>query len=185
MVVIRFSKIINHSYNNDNNGASLVAQRVNHLTAMHEIPWVRSLGQQDPLEKEMAAPSSILAWRIPWTEEPGGLQRVRHDWDTNRHIILTTKLTQSGSSFELDATPGVFTCYFLSSSKRPERVKVLVAQLQLTICDLMDCSPPGSSVHGSLQPGTLEWVAMPFFRGSSGPRDQTWVSYMASRFFTI
>ena len=45
---------------------------------------VRSLGQEDPLEKEMATHSSILAWRIPWTEEPGGLQsvelqRVRHD----------------------------------------------------------------------------------------------------------
>ena len=38
--------------------------------------WVRSLGWEDPLEEEMAAPSSILAWRIPWTEEPGGLQSV-------------------------------------------------------------------------------------------------------------
>ena len=37
-------------------------------------PWVRSLGREDPLEKEMATHSSILAWRIPWTEEPGGLQ---------------------------------------------------------------------------------------------------------------
>jgi len=46
--------------------------------------WVRSLGQEDPLEKEMATHSSTLAWKIPWTEEPGrlqsmGLQRVRHD----------------------------------------------------------------------------------------------------------
>ena len=45
--------------------------------------WVRFLSQEDPLEKGMATPSSILAWRIPWTEEPGGLQsmgcRVRHD----------------------------------------------------------------------------------------------------------
>ena len=52
--------------------ASLVAQRVKHLPAMRET-WVRSLGQEDPLEKEMATHSSILAWRIPWTEEPGGL----------------------------------------------------------------------------------------------------------------
>ena len=48
-------------------------------------PWVRSLGREDPLEKEMATHSSILAWRIPWTEEPGGLQstgsqRVRCDF---------------------------------------------------------------------------------------------------------
>ena len=49
---------------------------------------VRSLGREDPLEKETATHSSILAWRIPWTEEPGGLQsmgsqRARHDWVTN------------------------------------------------------------------------------------------------------
>ena len=52
------------------NGASLVAQRVKRLPAMQET-WVQSLGQEDPLEKEMATPSSTLAWKIPWTEEPG------------------------------------------------------------------------------------------------------------------
>ena len=52
--------------------ASLVAQRVKHLPAMRET-WVRSPGQEDPLEKEMATHSSILAWRIPWTEESGRL----------------------------------------------------------------------------------------------------------------
>ena len=53
--------------------ASLVAQRLKHLPAMWET-WVQFLGQEDPLEKEMATHSSILAWRIPWMEEPGGLQ---------------------------------------------------------------------------------------------------------------
>ena len=54
---------------------------------------VQFLGQEDPLEKEMATHSSILAWRIPWTEEPGGLhfigssQRVRHDWATNTFTL--------------------------------------------------------------------------------------------------
>ena len=56
--------------------ASLVAQRLKRLPAMWET-WVRSLGQEDPLEKEMATHSSILAWRIPWTEEPGGLHSSR------------------------------------------------------------------------------------------------------------
>ena len=55
------------------NGASLVAQMVKRLPAMWET-WVLSLGREDPLEKEMAIHSSILAWRIPWTEELGGLQ---------------------------------------------------------------------------------------------------------------
>ena len=60
-----------------------VAQMVNNLPAMQET-CVQSLGQEDSLEREMAIHSSILAWRIPWTEEPGGiqsmgLQRVGHD----------------------------------------------------------------------------------------------------------
>ena len=63
--------------------ASLVTQTVKNPLAMREI-WVQSLGWEDPLEKGMATHSSILAWRIPRTEEPGGLQsmgsqRVGHD----------------------------------------------------------------------------------------------------------
>ena len=58
-----------------NNGTSLVAQTVKNLTAMLENQ-VRSLGGEDALEKGMATHSTILAWRIPWTEEPGGLQSV-------------------------------------------------------------------------------------------------------------
>ena len=55
--------------------SSLVAQRVKYLPTMQET-WVRSLGLEDPLEKEMATHSSILAWRIAWIEEPGGLQSM-------------------------------------------------------------------------------------------------------------
>ena len=55
--------------------ASLVAQRLKRLPAMWET-WVRSLSREDPLEKEMATHSSILAWRIPWMEELGGLQSM-------------------------------------------------------------------------------------------------------------
>ena len=62
---------------------SLVAQTVKKTSVMQEI-WVHSLGWEDPQEKRIATHSSILAWRIPWTEEPGGLQstglqRVGHD----------------------------------------------------------------------------------------------------------
>ena len=59
-------------------GASIVAQLVKNPPAMQETQ-VQSLGWEDPLEEEMATNSSILAWRIPWTEEPGGLQSIRHD----------------------------------------------------------------------------------------------------------
>ena len=78
---------------------SLAAQRVKRLPTMRET-WVQSLGQDDLLEKEMATYSSILAWKIPWTEEPGrlqstGLQRVRNDWVTSlslQYLFLCLKL---------------------------------------------------------------------------------------------
>ena len=61
----------------------MVVQMIKNPPAMHET-WVQSLGCEDSLEKEMASNSSIFAWRIPWTEEPGriqsmGLQRVGHE----------------------------------------------------------------------------------------------------------
>ena len=60
-----------------------------------------------------------------------------------------------------------------------------VSQSCLTLCNPMDCSPPGSPVHGILQARLLEWVAIPFSRGSSWPRDQIQVSHIAGRFFII
>ena len=64
-------------------------------------------------------------------------------------------------------------------------VKVLVVQLCLTFCDPMNCSLPSSSVHGILQVRMLEWIAMPFSKGSSLPRDRTQVSHIAGGFFTV
>ena len=62
---------------------------------------------------------------------------------------------------------------------------MLVSQLYLTLCDPMNCNLPGSSVHEILQARILDWVAIPFSRGSSQPRDQTWVCCIVGRFFTI
>ena len=75
-------KWINTVYNSDRR-VSMVVQTVKNPPAMHET-WVGSLGWEDPLEEGMAIHSSILTWRIPWTEKPGGLQfmgsqRLRHD----------------------------------------------------------------------------------------------------------
>ena len=64
-------------------------------------------------------------------------------------------------------------------------VHVLVIQSCPTLCDSMDCSPPGSSVYGISQARLLEWVAVSFSRESSGPRDWTQVSCIAGKFFTI
>ena len=72
----------------------LVAQRVKNLPSMQKA-WVQSLGQEDPLEQGMATQSSILAWKIPWTEESGwlwstGSQKVGHDQATNTFILFTS-----------------------------------------------------------------------------------------------
>ena len=74
-------------------GASLVTQMVKNLPAMQKNQ-VQSLSQEDSSEKAMAPHSSTLAWKIPWTEEPGGLQfkgslRVRHDWATSLSLLLS------------------------------------------------------------------------------------------------
>ena len=75
-------------------GASLVAQTVKCLLAMRET-WVRFLGQEDPLEKEMATHCSILAWRIPWMGEPGELQSRGHE-----ELDTTEQLHFKGASYK-------------------------------------------------------------------------------------
>ena len=83
--------------------ASQMAQQVKNLPAVKETQKmrVRSLGQEDPLEKEMSTHSSILAWEIPWTEEPGGLQsmgslRVGQNWET-KHTLCRPRMDRSDS----------------------------------------------------------------------------------------
>ena len=100
---------------------------VKNLPAMQDSQtmWVWSLGWKDPLEEGMATHFNILAWRIPWTEEPGklqsmGLQTVRHSW--NDLAAAVAQLLQSCP----------------------------------TLSDPMDCSLPGSSIHGIFQARVLE-----------------------------
>ena len=135
--------------------ASLVAQMVKNLPEMQET-WVQSLGWEDPLEESMATQSSMLAWRIPMD---------RGAWWATVHGCTELHTTKR------------------STGRRED--KALVTQLCLTLCDPMDCSSPGFSVHRILQIRILEWVPILFSRGSSQPRDQTHVSFNADRFFTI
>ena len=102
---------------------SLVAQMVKCLPTLQETQ-VRSLGGEDPLEKEMANHSSTLAWKIPRTEEPGrlqfmGLQRVRHDWVTSLHFFFFLTESEKGvfstvcawSSHIMQQLMWIWTCY--------------------------------------------------------------------------
>ena len=83
-------------------------------------------------------------------------------------------------------TDTLISAKLFSSTPSPKQAIVhLVAHSCSTLWDPMDCSPPGSSVHGILQARILEWGANPFSRGSSPPRDQTWVSCIAGGFLTI
>ena len=124
--------------------------------------WVWSLGQKDPLEKGMVTHSSILAWIIPRTELPGGYSPWNH-----KESDITEQLTLSLSFF---SHIHIYTC-----------VHAKLLQSCMTLCDPMDYSLPGSSVHGKSTPSRQEYwrVAMTSSRVSSQPRDQTCVSQVS------
>ena len=110
----------------------------------------------------------------------------------SKHILgkMTTKkqsnrkrslfLPHLGCTLESNKVHFLADCSYLPFESESE-----VAQSCPTLCDPVDCSPPGSSVHGILQARILEWVAISFSRGSSWPRDQTQVSRIAGRHFNL
>ena len=96
---------------------SLVAQRQKTLLPMQEM-WVWSQSWEDPLEEEMATHSSILAWKISWTEGPGGLQsmgsqRVRHDWVTEHKVTSSIGANMSIPGHDLCAHSKMISNYFI------------------------------------------------------------------------
>ena len=102
-------------------------------------------------------------------------------WKQKLHTPFCAHLTQHWARL---------STYIFSASTKDNEICgehfccCLVTKLRLTSCNNMDCSPPGSSVHGISQARILEWVAISFSRGSSRPRDQTHVFCLAGRFFT-
>ena len=115
--------------------------------------WIWSMAWGDPLEKGTATHSSILAWRIPWTVEPGRLQsmvwqRVGHDWVTFTftHLFLRCSLPLTRCTYPLTFTKGNF--FIIICLATYAHAKSL--QSCPTLCNPMDCSPPGSSIHGIL-----------------------------------
>ena len=98
--------------------------------------------------------------------------------------IVTMSNNVWGKAVSQNHTAGILLEFWNHDVRGVVTVKVLVAQLCLTLCDPMDCSLPSSSAHGILQARILEWLPVPFSR-RSWPRDWTPVSYIAGRFFTI
>ena len=187
------------------------------------------------LEKEMATHSSVLAWRIPGTEEPSGLlsmgsHRVGHDWSNLTAAAAARMAKQNGirtpilflserlpwsslhilpccsphclashmpclSYLALGFWRAWTTSQFVESYTMVcwhkanctwwmDQSMHVCVQSCLTLCDLMDCNPPGSSVHGILQARILEWVAMPFSQGSSQSKIKPTFPVLAGEFFT-
>ena len=102
--------------------------------------------------------------------------RFKRLFDSHQHIFIEVKLTDNIVLIStVEWLSYTFCCCCCC----------LVAQSCPILCNPTDCSPPGSSVHGILQARILEWVTIPFSRGSSRPRDQTWVSCITGRCFTV
>ena len=117
-----------------------MSQRVKNLPAMQETP-VQSQGWEDLLEKEMAPHSGVLAWKIPLMEEPGGLQslesrRAGHDWATSLHSLYMAGYLTLHQFFNQIFLYHLFLQW------------LVLSRSVVSDCDHMDCSPPGSSVHG-------------------------------------
>ena len=117
------------------------------------------------------------------THLTGEMVRSRHP---NIHILPPGKGEFRYRSRAWKSLPSQTPCSHLvwGLVTNPGKGKVFVTQSRPTLGNLMDCNPPGSSVHGILQTGILEWVALPFSKGSSWPREQTRVSCIAGRLVT-
>ena len=143
---------------------------------------VQSLGQEDPLEKEMATHSSILTWRIPWKEEPSGPQSTGSQSRTRLIERLNLRGVREGYIPGLYPLLGhvylflvsLFIIFLLSIHEC-----MLSHFSSVRLCDPMNCSPPGSSLHGILQAGILEWVVIPFSRGSCDSSNRTRIFYIS------
>ena len=148
--------------------ASLAAQIVENLPAVQET-WVWSPGWEDPLEKGMATHSSILAWRIPWTEKPGGLQsmgsqRIRHDWATNTHAHTHT------NSIYVSIPISQFHMY------------VLMYDICFSLSDLRgfsDSSVGKESSCNAGDPSSIPGLGRSAGEGKGYPLQYSWASFMA------
>ena len=143
---------------------------------MQEIP-VRFLDREDPLEEDMASHASILAWRIPGTEEPGGLHPRGHTESDTTEGLSTAQHEESPPSLAMH--PELLNLH--SFQREPAEgksftpnthpcMRAKLPQLCPTLCSPENCSPPDSSVCGILQARLLERVAVPFLTRGLNPR---------------
>ena len=139
--------------------------------------WVQFLGWEDPLEKEMAIDSSILAWKIPWTEEPGMLKFQ------GNLVSLNVKVPQWRLTF---CDPMDYTWNSPGQNTGVGNLSLLqgIFPTQRLNRGLPHCRWILYRLSHKESPRTLEWVAYPFFSGFFQRRNRTQVSHIAGGFFT-
>ena len=175
---------------------------------------VQSLGWEDPLEEGMATHSSILAWKIPWREEPGRLQSIVN-WSNLAHTHTgeeASRCYRSGPPLALQLNKWILSichsfihsiciwghfsftyviAFWSGAVLDSESIDNFVTWKWKSLSHVCFFATPWTIACQAplsmwiLQARLLEWVAMPSSRGSSQPRDQTQVSLIAGRFFTI
>ena len=163
------------------------AQTTSIITVIH---WKPVWSPPSPRQAPPRAPSS--SWQLIWS--PTENWQVRHALGVYLSvlwkIVYICQYSEKSDPFlgKYLVIRNISFWYTLEKNKLLLAVyimKVLVAQLCPVLRYPMDCSLPGSSVHGIVQARILEWVAIPFSRGSSWSRDWTWIPCIAGRFFTI
>ena len=129
-----------------------------------------------------------------WTHWLSWIKCQKKEWEEHCALFLIVEADVFHQTLFLSLSfKPIITITMISKTSTPKMnellcflcVCVLVARSCPTLCDPTNCRPPGFSVHGILQARTLEWIAIPFSRGSSWPRDRTLVSCIAGRLFTV
>ena len=139
------------------------------------LPFSHFHGLSDPWRHTVCDP--VLIWT----------KRVFFPLEGRAPPPTSPTFLQTGGLRDSESGPKVYTLHLDDPSRYFEFIYInsgFSHQVRSDPCDLMDCSPPGSSVHEIFQARILEWVAIPFSRGSSPPRDWTLLSWIAGRFFT-
>ena len=138
---------------------------------------------------------AIKNWFLPQPYKNCNLGGTKTKCEKQSYSAFIRKLKENWKKYCIYVARKWYVCIYLSESciyTQGDMYKKIYSSIacnrksnESTLCNPMDCSPPGSSLHGILQARILEWAAISFSRGSSQPRDQIWVSCITGRFFTI
>ena len=150
------------------------------------VSWLLTLGANIPLPLMPTIPTEfqqyVLIMKYSVLSLSSGMVIFLSSYSMFMQTVCSSHSEACLSPIPLSSLQGILAFCPPSKERKVKKVKSLSVSV---LCDPMDCSLPGSSVHGIFQARVLEWVTIAFCRGSSWPRDRTWVSHTAGRLFTI